>query len=35
MGKQVEYGVFMPVGEGGWIRSSTAPAVPATYAYNR
>ena len=35
MGKQVEYGVFMPVGEGGWIRSITAPPVPATYAYNR
>jgi pyrimidine oxygenase len=35
MGKQVEYGVFMPVGEGGWIRSTTTPPVPATYAYNR
>jgi alkanesulfonate monooxygenase SsuD/methylene tetrahydromethanopterin reductase-like flavin-dependent oxidoreductase (luciferase family) len=35
MEKQVEYGVFMPVGEGGWIRSTTAPTVPATYAYNR
>jgi pyrimidine oxygenase len=35
MGKPVEYGVFMPVGEGGWIRSTTAPRVPATYAYNR
>jgi pyrimidine oxygenase len=35
MGKRMEYGVFMPVGEGGWIRSTTAPAVPATYAYNR
>ncbi|MGE3537574.1 MAG: LLM class flavin-dependent oxidoreductase [Candidatus Tectimicrobiota bacterium] len=35
MGKQVEYGVFMPVGEGGWIRSTTAPRVPATYTYNR
>ena len=35
MEKEVEYGVFMPVGEGGWIRSTTAPAVPATYAYNR
>jgi pyrimidine oxygenase len=33
--KEVEYGVFMPVGEGGWIRSTTAPRVPATYAYNR
>jgi hypothetical protein len=35
MSTQVEYGVFMPVGEGGWIRSITAPPVPATYAYNR
>jgi pyrimidine oxygenase len=35
MEKEVEYGVFMPVGEGGWIRSTTAPSVPATYAYNR
>jgi len=35
MDKEVEYGVFMPVGEGGWIRSTTAPPVPATYAYNR
>jgi pyrimidine oxygenase len=35
MEKEVEYGVFMPVGEGGWIRSTTAPPVPATYAYNR
>jgi hypothetical protein len=35
MSKQVEYGVFMPVGEGGWIRSITAPPVPATYAYKQ
>lgn len=35
MEKLVEYGIFMPVGEGGWIRSTTSPAVPATYAYNR
>lgn len=35
MEKRVEYGVFMPVGEGGWIRSTTAPSVPATYALNR
>lgn len=33
--KRVEFGVFMPVGEGGWIRSTTTPPVPATYAYNR
>jgi pyrimidine oxygenase len=33
--KEAEYGVFMPVGEGCWIRSTTAPPVPATYAYNR
>src|SRR5262245_51947570 len=25
----------MPVGEGGWIRPTTASRVPATYAYNR
>lgn len=35
MAKTVEFGVFMPVGEGGWIRSTTAPPVPATYAHNR
>ena len=35
MGKRVEYGIFMPVGEGGWIRSTTAPRVPATYDLNR
>jgi alkanesulfonate monooxygenase SsuD/methylene tetrahydromethanopterin reductase-like flavin-dependent oxidoreductase (luciferase family) len=34
MEKEVAYGVFMPVGEGGWIHSTTAPPVPATYAYN-
>jgi pyrimidine oxygenase len=34
MEKEVEYGMFRPVGEGGWIRSTTAPSVPVTYAYN-
>jgi pyrimidine oxygenase len=34
MEQEVEYGVCMPVGE-GWIRSTTAPPVLATYAYNR
>src|SRR5438128_902219 len=35
MGKPIDWGVFMPVGQGGWIRSSTAPPVPATWDYNR
>ncbi|UDY22882.1 LLM class flavin-dependent oxidoreductase [Nocardioides sp. Kera G14] len=30
-----EYGVFLPIGNGGWIVSSTAPHPEATYAYNR
>lgn len=35
MTKPIDWGVFMPVGEGGWIRSTTAPPVPATWEYNR
>ncbi len=31
----VEFGVFLPVGQGGFIVSTTRPPTPATYAYNR
>ena len=31
----VELGVFLPVGNGGWITSTTSPQLPATYAYNK
>jgi pyrimidine oxygenase len=34
-GKSVELGVFLPVGNGGWITSTTSPQLPATYDYNR
>lgn len=30
-----EYGVFLPIGSGGWIVSTTAPHPEASYAYNR
>jgi len=30
-----EYGVFLPIGNGGWLISTTAPHPEATYAYNR
>lgn len=30
-----EYGVFLPVGNGGWIVSTTAPPLEASYADNR
>ncbi|AGL17346.1 LLM class flavin-dependent oxidoreductase [Actinoplanes sp. N902-109] len=30
-----EYGVFLPIGNGGWMLSGTAPHPEATYAYNR
>jgi len=33
--KSIECGVFIPVGQGGWIISSTSPETPATYAYNK
>ncbi|SNQ48689.1 Luciferase [Frankia canadensis] len=33
--KNVEYGVFLPVGSGGWIPSTTTPELDASYAYNR
>lgn len=31
----VELGVFLPVGNGGWITSTTSPQLPATYEYNK
>jgi len=30
-----EYGIFLPIGNGGWIMSDTAPHPQATYDYNR
>lgn len=30
-----EYGVFLPIGNGGWMLSETAPHPQATYAWNR
>ncbi|GAA1093466.1 LLM class flavin-dependent oxidoreductase [Nocardiopsis metallicus] len=30
-----EYGIFLPIGSGGWIVSETAPHPEATYEYNR
>lgn len=30
-----EYGIFLPIGNGGWIMSETAPHPQATYDYNR
>ncbi|MEU8820300.1 LLM class flavin-dependent oxidoreductase [Actinoplanes sp. NPDC048796] len=30
-----EFGVFLPIGNGGWMISETAPHPEATYAYNR
>lgn len=33
--KSVELGVFLPVGNGGWITSTTSPQLPATYEYNK
>ena len=34
-GKHIELGVFIPVGNGGWITSTTSPQLPATYEYNK
>ena len=31
----IELGVFLPVGNGGWITSTTSPQLPATYGYNK
>ena len=33
MSSNVEYGVFLPVSDGGFIFSSTAPQMPSTYEY--
>lgn len=33
--RHVELGVFLPVGNGGWITSTTSPQLPATYDYNK
>jgi pyrimidine oxygenase len=33
--KDIEYGIFMPVGSGGWIPSATVPELDGSYAYNR
>ena len=30
-----ELGIFLPIGNGGWIMSETAPHPQATYEYNR
>lgn len=30
-----EYGIFLPIGNGGWIVSETSPRPEATYEYNR
>ncbi|WEO77858.1 LLM class flavin-dependent oxidoreductase [Cryobacterium sp. SO2] len=34
MPKPIEYGVFLPVGSGGWIPSANAPLIDASYASN-
>ena len=33
--KDIEYGIFMPVGSGGWIPSGNAPILDGSYGYNR
>jgi pyrimidine oxygenase len=33
--KAIELGVFLPVGNGGWITSTTSPQLPASYEYNK
>lgn len=33
--KHIDVGVFLPVGNGGWITSTTSPQLPATYDYNK
>jgi len=35
MQHKLELGVFIPVGNGGWITSTTSPKLPATYDYNK
>ncbi|RUS45562.1 LLM class flavin-dependent oxidoreductase [Cohnella sp. AR92] len=33
--RTLELGVFIPVGNGGWITSTNSPQLPATYEYNK
>lgn len=33
--RDIEYGIFMPVGSGGWIPSGNIPLLDGSYAYNR
>lgn len=33
--KDIEYGIFMPVGSGGWIPSGNIPLLDGSYSYNR
>jgi pyrimidine oxygenase len=33
--RRVPFGVFLPVGNGGFIMSATSPRIPGTYDYNR
>lgn len=35
MARNIEYGVFLPVGSGGWIPSTNAPILDGSYSYNR
>src|SRR5205085_1439109 len=35
MGKPAEFGVFLPMGRGGYILSTTRPETPGTYAHVR
>jgi pyrimidine oxygenase len=35
MSREIEYGVFLPVGSGGWIPSTTTPVLDGSYAYNK
>lgn len=33
--KTIQFGVFIPVGNGGWIMSTTSPQLESTYRYNK
>ena len=35
MSRNVEFGVFLPVGQGGFVMSTNRPPTPATYEHNR
>ncbi|WP_223172183.1 hypothetical protein [Microbacterium sp. NIBRBAC000506063] len=35
MARNIEYGIFLPVGSGGWIPSTNAPVLDGSYSYNR